>query len=315
MRFPGFLVRQGRPALLALAAALLVACGGGTSQVEDFVAQQYVAFGDEASVLTTDGRKYGVNQLVAETGAISCNSQQIWVQAVAAVYGHVFAECNPDAVVDPKARMRAAVGARVADFTAQIDTHIAAGGFPASSLATVLVGGHDVLDLYAEFPTRSRADLLDAARERGRAVGVQVNRLIGLDVRVIVSTVPDQGLTPYALAQKAAFTDTDRAKLISELTTELNAGIRTTILNDGRFVGLVLADEMVQAMVKSPGSFGLGNVTAEACTVALPNCSTATLVSGADPATWLWADATRMAFGGQSRLGVLAVSRARQNPF
>lgn len=315
MRFPGYLVRHVRPVLLPLAAALLVACGGGTSQVDEFVAQQTVAFGDETSVLTSDGRKYGVNQLVAETGAIDCDTQQIWVQAVASVYGHVFAECNPDAVAEPKARMRAAVGARAADLTAQIDTHLAEGGFPARSLATVLVGAHDVLDLYGDFPTRARAELLAEARLRGEAIGAQVNRLIGLDVRVIISTVPDQGLTPYALAQKAAFTDTDRAKLITELSTELNAGIRTTILNDGRFVGLVLADEMVQAMVKSPGSFGLGNVTGQACTAALPDCSTATLAAGADPATWLWADATRMAFGGQSRLGVLAVSRARQNPF
>lgn len=316
MNFPGFLSRPGRPALLAAAAALLVACGGGTSQVETFTATRVVALGDELSALTPEGRRYGVNALT-EAGAIDCASQPIWVQAVASVYGHVFAECNPNNVVDPKAIMRAAVDARVADVQVQIDTQLAAGGFGQDALATVLVGMHDVLDLYGQFPTVSRSELLVQARAQGELAGRQVNRLVNLDVRVLVATVPDQGLTPYAIAQKAANTDTDRAKLLSELTTEFNAGLRTTILNDGRFVGLVLADEMVQAMRVSPGSFGLANVTAKACldTAPLPTCTTQTLNTGADTATWLWADDLRLAYGGQSRLGTLAATRARDNPF
>lgn len=316
MNFPGFLSRPGRPALLAAAAALLVACGGGTSQVETFTAARVVALGDELSALTSDGRRYGINSLT-EAGAIDCASQPVWVQAVASVYGHVFAECNPNNVVDPKAIMRAAVNARVADVQVQIDTQLAAGGFGQRALATVLVGMHDVLDLYGQFPTVSRSELLVQARSQGELAGRQVNRLVNLDVRVLIATVPDQGLTPYAIAQKAANTDTDRAKLLSELTTEFNAGLRTTILNDGRFVGLVLADEMVQAMKVSPGSFGLANVTGEACldTAPLPTCTTQTLNTGADTATWLWADELRLAYGGQSRLGTLAATRARDNPF
>jgi outer membrane lipase/esterase len=316
MNFPGFLVRRGRPALLAAAAALLVACGGGTSQVETFTATRVVAFGDELSALTTDGRRYGVNSLT-EAGAIDCVAQPIWVQAVAAVYGHVFAACNPNNVVDPKAIMRAAVNARVADLQVQIDTHLAAGGFGQGALATVLVGMHDVLDLYGQFPTVGRTELLAQARVQGGLAGRQVNRLVDLDVRVLIATVPDQGLTPYAIAQKAANTDVDRAALLSDLSTEFNAGLRTTILNDGRFVGLVLADEMVQAMKVSPSSFGLANVTGEACleTAPVPNCTTLTLNTGADTASWLWADDLRLAYGGQSRLGTLAATRARDNPF
>ena len=316
MNFPGFLARHGRPALLAVAAGLLVACGGGTSQVETFNAARVVAFGDELSALTSDGRRYGVNALTS-TGAIDCESQPIWVQAVASVYDHVFAECNPNNVVDPKAIMRAAVNARVADVRVQIDTQLAAGGFGQRALATMLVGMHDVLDLYGQFPTVSRSTLLAQARTQGELAGRQVNRLVDLDVRVLIATLPDLGLTPYAIAQKAANTDTDRAELLSELTTEFNAGLRTTILNDGRFVGLVLADEMVQAMKVSPSSFGLANITGKACldTAVVPACTTATLNTGADTTTWLWADDLRMAYGGQSRLGTLAATRARDNPF
>ena len=41
--------------------------------------------------------------------------------------------------------------------------------------------------------------------------------------------------------------------------------LRIAVLNDGRFVGLALADEMVQAMVKVPSAFGVANVTDGAC--------------------------------------------------
>lgn len=318
MSFPGFLStwRRGvtRPLLAVVAAAALAACGGGTSQIEAFVAERVVAFGDETSVLTSDGRKYAVNAL-KDDGSLDCAAQAIWVQAVASIYGFVFAECNPLNVASPQAVMRAQAGARVADLATQVDTQLAAGGVGGRTLVTVMAGANDVLDLYALYPDTDRSALLTQARARGTALAAQVNRLVGAGARVVVSTVIDLGLTPYALAEKAAHTDTDRAALLSGLTTEFNAGLRTAVLNDGRFVGLVLADEMVQALVRAPSAFGLGNVTAAACNAALPDCSRNTLVSGADPATWLWADDLRLAFNAQNRLGILAVNRARNNPF
>lgn len=314
MRFPGFPLPRWRPLALALASAALLGCGGGTSQIETFIAERVVAFGDETSVLTADGRKYGVN-LLNDMGAINCAAQPIWVQSVASVYGHVFAECNPDGVAEPRATMRAAAGARVADFAGQIDAHIAGGGFGAKALSTVLIGQNDVLDLYAEFPTRGRDALLADARARGEEAGRQINRIVALDVRAIVSTVPDLGLTPFARAEREAHVDTDRAELLSRLTEQFNAGLRITILNDGRLIGLVLADEMVQAMTSFPASFSIVNVTGVACAVALPDCTTATLTEGANSLTWLWADPTRLSYGGQNRLALLAVSRARNNPF
>lgn len=315
MRFPGWMVRGTRPVALALAtAALLAACGGGTSTIDAFVPKTVVAFGDETSVLLPDGRKYSINALTAAK-ALDCRSNPLWVQYLAAQYALEFAECNPDNVVDPKAKMRAVVGARAADLAGQIDAHVTAGGFGDDAMATVLIGANDILALYDDFPTRGRSELEADARDLGRLVGVQINRLVDRGVRVIVATVPDQGLTPFALAEKAANTDIDRAALLKSLTAEFNAGIRTTIVNDGRFVGLILGDEMVQAMVKSPSSFSLGNVTSVVCTAALPDCSSDTLITSGNATTWLWADTLRLGPNGQQRLGLLAASRAANNPF
>jgi outer membrane lipase/esterase len=307
--------RPARPVVMALcAAALLAACGGGTSQFEAFEPEQYVAFGDETSVIRADGRRYTVNPLNT-AGAVDCSAEPIWTQAIATQFSFVFEECNPTAATTFKAKMRAATGAKVDDLTTQVDAQLANGGFAAKSLTTVLVGANDVLEAYARYPQQSEEQLTNDMRAAGERLAAQVNRIVGLGPRVIVSTVPDLGLTPYALAQKAAFTDTDRAALLTRLTAAFNGRVRVNILNDGRFVGLVLADEAVQTMVKVPAAFSLTDVTSAVCTTTLPECTSQTLVASGASASWLWADDRRLAFGGQARLSSLAVARAVGNPF
>jgi outer membrane lipase/esterase len=302
--------------LVALATAVVVAaCGGGTSQSVTFVPDQYVAFGDDSSAIRADGRRFTVNPISTLGGTLDCAAEPIWTQAVAKQFSFVFKECNPDAATEFKAQMRAAGGARAADLQGQIDAQLAAGGFATKSLATVLVGTNDVLDLYGRYPQQSEEQITAELRARGELIAAQVNRLVGLGVRVIVSTVPDVGLSPYALQQKAAFTDTDRSALISRLVAAINGRIRVNILNDGRFVGLVLADEAVQTIVRVPSAFSVTDATTAVCTVAVPDCSSQTLVASGTSAAWLWADDRRLAYAGQARLGALAVSRAVGNPF
>jgi outer membrane lipase/esterase len=308
--------RRALGVLALLAAAVVVAaCGGGTSQSEPFAPEQYVAFGDETSLILADGRRYTVNPIKALGGTIDCAADPLWTQAVASQFGFVFKECNPDGATVFKAQMRAAAGAKADDLKAQVDAQIAAGGFAAKSLVTVLVGGNDVLDLYARYPQQTEEQITAELRARGERIAAQVNRIVDLGARVIVSTVPDIGLSPYALQQKAAFTDTDRSALITRLVTALNGRIRVNILNDGRFVGLVLGDEAIQTIVKVPSAFSVTDATTAVCTAALPDCTTQTLVASGSSAAWLWADDRRLAYSGQSRLGSLAVGRAVGNPF
>ena len=95
----------------------------------------------------------------------------------------------------------------------------------------------------------------------------------------------------------------------------MNEQLGVKVLLDGRFVGLVQSDLRFAAIGISPGSFGFANITDAVCTTPLPNCTTSTLLSGADPAGYLWADSTRLSPAGQSQLASLAVDRARRNPF
>jgi outer membrane lipase/esterase len=170
-----------------------------------------------------------------------------------------------------------------------------------------------VREIYESRGTAADSALIAQARARGVLIAGQVNRLVALGAKVIVATAPDMGLTPYGVAKSA----TDAA-LLSELSDALNRGIRVEILQDGRFVGLVLADEFVQTAVRFPFVYGLGEgdaVTKGACNVALPDCNTGTLVAGANVESWLWADALRLGNLAHRQLGTQAATRARNNPF
>lgn len=298
-------------AVTAIAVAVLAACGGDTQQLEPFVAERVFAFGDETSALQSDGRRYGTNGVNATNGAFDCNLEPLWVQVIASYYGMVYAECNtatPAAV--PRAFMRAAVGAKVADIGAQVEAQVSAGGLRDKDLALLTGGANDILELYAQYPTQSEAALIAAARARGESLARVTNRLVQLGAKVIVANLSDLGMSPFARAQAAG-----NAGLITRLTNAFNEQLGVKVLLDGRFVGLVQMDLRTQSAARSPSSFGFTDVSTAVCTVALPNCTTATLVTGAASSQFLWADSTRLANGGQIQLYQLALQRAQRNPF
>ncbi len=297
-----------------LTAVLLASCGGGSSQQEVFQAKRLLSFGDDASALTANGRKYSVNGLDAN-GGVDCNLEPLWIQSVAALYGFGFAECSLNPSDTPRARTFATAGAVVADVTAQVEAQVAAGGFRDGDIATLLAGTNDILALYRQYPARAEAELMAESRNRGRQLAGVVNRLVGLGVKVLVSDLPDVGLTPFALNERTQFGDTDRAALMSRMTTAFNEQLGVNVVLDGRFVGLIQAQLRFQAIQRSPLSFGLVNITQGACLVTLLNCTSATVISGATAQQSLWADDTRLAPGGHSQLAGLAVDRARRNPF
>jgi phospholipase/lecithinase/hemolysin len=297
----------------ALALGQFAACGGGTSQVTPFVPLRLIVFGDENSTITNTGLKYGVNGLDINNN-IDCTQQPIWVQSMANAYGFVFAGCNPTQA-DVSAIMQATPGARVEDVAAQVESQIAAGGFRDRDLATMLAGTNDLLDLYAQYPGRSADSLLQEAGARGQRLAQVVNRLVSLGVKVVISDLPDLGLTPFAANENFLAGGTDRSTLLSNLTTTFNEQLGVTIVLDGHFVGLVQAQLRSQAIARSPGSFGLADIVDPICTVALPQCTTATLQPGAVPSQYLWADDRWLAPGGQAQLASLGLDRATRNPF
>ena len=73
------LVRRGCVARCAAGLVVLAACGGGTSQIEPFVAAPDHPTGRRIRRLTADGKRYSINALTA-TNAINCSGLPIWTQ-------------------------------------------------------------------------------------------------------------------------------------------------------------------------------------------------------------------------------------------
>ena len=353
---------RGRRGLTAAAVvALLSACGGGTSQYEPFLPERMLVFGDEYSYLTpagfpgetwgTDGsgRKFGVNvfnpaDATSRPGLLNCENEPLWFQAVASQYGFTFAECDPtpDTTADRKGFIYAQPFARVAEVKAQVEA-VPAAQWGNLVMTTVLAGVHDIVDIYENRGSKSRDALLADAAGRGKELGQLVNAIVERGPRVIVSTIPDISLAPYAVV--GAGDPADKAALLRELVRSFNEQLQLNILLDGRRIGLVQADQMVQAMNRGPGNFGLISATEAVCDPAklpaagsqpspwLPvvGCTsgravvgslpavTTTLLTGRTPEatsfTYLWADPLRFSWGGHYRLGLLARDRAVNNPF
>ena len=140
----------------------------------------------------------------------------------------------------------------------------------------------------------------------------QVNGIVTAGGRVLIATVPTQGKTPFASTENARG-GFNRAGCLENLTLAFNGGLRSALINDGRLIGLVQADEQVQTAINFP--FGYASVTTAACSSPLPACTTATLVSGATASNFLWADDRHLNAGIHGVIGNLAVQRAINNPF
>lgn len=342
----GMILLRGAGSALA-AALLLAACGGGNDTVEPFEPQRLLVFGDEASLITPAGRKYTVNALdplntettgdltdrvdLAPLGSeFNCRANRIWVQTLADFYGFRFADCDPNPDVTPqRGTIYAAVGARVADIAAQVDVHLAGSAFRSNDLATVYAGQYDITDVYQTVteaaqcvyndgnPSGSGAAAL-TLRQRGSLLARQVERIggnQGSGARVLYVTVPNQGATPFGRQEAEDNTDFDRAVCLRELTDAFNGGLRNSVTNDGRYFGVVALDEQVALILRFAGSFGYANITEAACAAALPDCTTDTLVEAAETSRYLWADDRLFGVDMHERLGSLAITRARDNPF
>ena len=239
-------------------------------------------------------------------------------------YGLVFPECNPPAtaVAAPNSRIRAAFGARAADLAAQIDAQQAESPLGAGDMVTVLIGEHDVLAEYQQYPALSSDQLVANVEAEGAEVGRQVNRITDTGAKVILSTIMDVGYTPFARAESAAHADTNRAALLSQLSQRFNASMRATIVNDGRKIGLILLDELTVQVANFPGFQGFNNAITGVCDLtkssltppSILDCTQQTFITGGD-ATYFWADDLHLSASAQNIFGSAAITRAQNNPF
>jgi phospholipase/lecithinase/hemolysin len=327
-RLPNWLAPLGA---VVAAVAVLAACGGGTSQVQSFRPDRVVVLGDENSMIADatdaegkhDGYKYTINDR-SSTSTGKCTALPTFAQSVASLYGFVFKECNPTDAT-PKAIIAAVENATVGDVVSGLKQQVinVNGGLGNTDLVTVMIGLHDILEVYAQVKGGflGEAGALAEIKRRGQAAAsVVTNDILKTGARALVFTIPDLGLSPYAVTEQLS--RSNAKSLLSQMTYDFNAELRANITpSDGRQWGLVLADDVVTTMSKFPTSYLASPAVADvaACDAALApsvtQCTTTTLVSGASSTSHLWADDTHIGPQAHSRIGSLAQTRALNNPF
>jgi hypothetical protein len=353
MNFTGIKARMLRRSGLALCVALaaLSGCGGGSRKV-DFVPTRIVAFGDESSVIVAgsgalDAKKYSVNFYDTTTSAVNCLTYPIWTQYLAGTFGLAFKEC-PGTTLQGTAAANsvslATVGGTSGSVVTALQQYLANGtnGQPAADhdLVTVLVGQQDVLDAYAALGASPAQSAVDAAvvaiQANAQALAAQINVVAQSGPPVIVSTIPNVAITPFGRQQSAA-----GSAILSRLSQAYNDKLTLSLINDGHLIGLVNGETEVQNMTSTngnPNGYGIANdnIGVAACaspaTAALLNCNSngtavfdatannlvqTPLASGATQlvTTYLWAGDTQLGPVAHSRLGLIAESRAKNNPF
>ncbi|MEY4748512.1 MAG: hypothetical protein RIQ60_726 [Pseudomonadota bacterium] len=319
---------------LTLAGLLvLAACGGNVSRVQPFAPTNFASFGDELSVVTGTGTKYSINVFATDStgtqlATYNCLAAPTWNQVVASSFGFAYAEC-PNGATTFNAKLMAAEKATVADVVTQVATYRnTVRAFDSKTLVTLMAGVYDIKNAYEAYALVGTANALSTAKSTVAAAGVQLGQLVndiaagGAGGRVVYSTVPDIGYSPYAIAKGAA-----GQQVLHDLTRAFNDAFELTVINDGRYTGLVFptAETTLRAMALADvtnNTLGLTDVTTPACTVALPNCDTKTLTDSAtgtngngSTATRLWADDLRPGPAWHAAVGSNADVRARANPF
>ncbi|MBK6865638.1 MAG: hypothetical protein IPG91_20065 [Ideonella sp.] len=324
-----------RALCIAAISALFVSCGG--EELVPFSPARLLVFGDQASVIVAaanpgEGRKYTINAVDADTGVFVCDLNPIWVQVLAFEYGISFRECPFPAEFAQVGYIRAMAGATAGgstdiDLTAQVTRQLAlaadaGGGINSTDLVTVYIGVNDIVAAFERYKAGiiSSDEAVAEAEAAGETLAQQINRIAEAGGKVIVSTVPDVSVTPYAVT--LGLEDPAYVTMLRNLTERVNARLLVTINNDGRKIGLIEINPYVAAVIGNPLGYGYANVEDAACLeevndVPLPvlACTSNTLQPSATAATWLWADALQFGPQGHGQLGSLAASRARSQPF
>ena len=311
--------------LVAIGALVaLASCGGGTYQQKVFVPARILTFGDESSRLEgSQGLKYSINGISATSQQLDCTQNPLWTQVLAGSYGLAYARCNINASPDPGGVDLTTVNATVDDVATAVAAFTAGDTFNSNDLVTIWVGMHDVINEYTANGNGDPSVPLADMKDQGIKLANIVNQIENSGAKVILLTVPDMSLTPFAFneSQKGDF---DRLKLLQDMTTQFNLGLVTNFINDGSKIGLIQVDDYLVNAVRNPGGSGFiaNDNQYFGCldSAPLPTCTDDTLRN--DPNTgqvplarYLWADATHLGNALQSQLGTAASQRAHSNPF
>lgn len=277
-----------RLALVALslaATAALTACG--YSSVESALEpDRFLSVGDGYSDIGQgpNGARPSIN-----------DGSLLWTEQLASMYGKTITPANAGGLSWAQAYARVtqpdASGHNAPSITTQVDRLLTHTRLNANDV--VLVSG-GLPDIYAEV-TAAGGIVTDATRanvrQAGTELGKQVRRLVDSGAKyVAVTGTYNVGKTPWALSLGDA-TAGAIAGLSSSfndaLLIEINDLWQSVLFRDSALIYNLVANE--------PDDFGIEDQTLAVCTVpSAYDCNRSTLLPGANPDNYMWADSLHL---------------------
>lgn len=297
-------------------AALLAACGSSTTD-SAIAPERFIAFGDANTDVGQNGTRYTVND----------GSVNNWALEVAANYGKPLTPVSVGglsyAVGNARvaAKPDAAGNAGTPTITEQIDTFLASGSFGASDVVILSGGISDVIAGMAAVNagTQTEAAMVAASRKAGEDMAAQVRRLVTAGAKyVVVSGTYNLGRTPWAKT-------IDREALLANASSRFNDGLKVAIVDLGANVLYIDFEYYVNLYTEAPGNFGFNDAKTAVCTSVDPAngigigagqvnsalCSASTVLPGANPISYVFADPVYLSPSAQRQFGTYAHDRLK----
>ncbi|WP_159917060.1 SGNH/GDSL hydrolase family protein [Pantoea sp. 18069] len=298
-------------------AVLLAACGSSTTE-SAITPSRFIGFGDATSDVGQSGASYTVNngtlnnwtRYVAQQYGLDLTASS--AGGLSYAYGNARIAATPDA----------AGNAATPTLAAQIDTFLASGGALQKNDVVLLSAG--VSDLIVGLSgviagTQTSAQYEASARALGTQYANQIRRLTTAGAKqVVFSGTYDLGKSLWAIERGQVATAEAASKAFNEA---LLIG-----LNDlGNVVLYIDLAYYVNLYTYSPGSYGFSNATTPVCTsvdagpgigigtgeVNSSLCTASTLVAGANPDVYLFADKVYLTPSAYRQFGTYAYDRLR----
>lgn len=288
-----------RRVLLALAPAAafaLAACGSGTIESQ-FIPTRMVVFGDGLSDMgQAGGKRYTVN-----------DTSKTWTEIVAADYGLTTLKASSAGGTNyATGNARVSLKPDAAGSTAtptikeQVDAFLAGNTLGANDLVILQGGISDIIvQMQAVIAgTQTQDQMLANVKQAGLDFADQARRLkaAGSSHTAIIGAY-DLSVTPWGIS-------TGKQSLLTAATTAFNNAVLVSLVNEGEKMLYIDTALLFNLMATNPASYAFVNVTDPACNSVDPGpgigigtgkvnsllCTTATIPTGVDYASYLWAD-------------------------
>lgn len=309
-------MRRSALAAACAAAALVAACGSSTT-ASAITPDRFIAFGDGYSDLGQKGSRYTIND----------GSVNNWTQQIATRYGKTISSDSAGGLSYAQGNARiaatpdAAGDASTPTVTAQIDKFLALRSFAPNDLVLLNGGISDLIVGMAavQAGTQTQDDYVASAKANGKLYAAQVRRLVTAGApHVLASGTYDLGVTPWA---KTIGQET----LLSRASAAFNQALLVDINDLGGKVLYIDTAYYVNLYKTESSGYGFSNKDTPVCTsvdagngigigtgqVNSALCTPATLLPGADPGKYVFADSVYLSPLAQLQLGSYAYDRLR----